>query len=66
MDHSDISSAFKRGGCKRLLMVQGESGSTKLIFFTVDGRSGGKVESKSVKVLLLKVEGKLGFKKTNC
>ena len=47
------------------MTVEGEVGSTKVKMLTVvDGRGGRRVESKTVKVLLLPVEEERGFKKT--
>ena len=61
--HSHITSTFKGGrvvgfGNINLLTVGGEGGCTKVKMLTVvDGRRGGRVESKNFKVLLYKVDG---------
>ena len=48
-----------------MLTVRGEGGSTKVKMLTVvDGRRGGRVESKKVKILVLKLVGEGGLKKT--
>ena len=47
-----------------MLTLGGEGGSTKVKMLTVvDGRRGGRVKSKNVKVLLLAVKGEGGLKK---
>ena len=49
-----------------MLTVGGEGGSTKIKMLTVvDGRRGGRVESKKVKVLLLPGEGEVWLRKIN-
>ena len=45
-------------------MVGGEGGSIKIKMLTVvDGRRGGRLESKNVKVLQLPGEGEVGLRK---